>query len=157
MSYPLLCPTGTPLGWTTTLEHSENYQSAARKRTKVKLIQFYSHQLMRRENKSILPHAGGRLFQQYCVDAYCKAEGQRLIWVRQNQDTLRAEEYEALKDWAQSQQAAAAGASSSDGSSTAHKFGRAVILPSSFGGGTRAMQMNYQDAMAIVRQHGMPD
>ena len=129
----------------------------AQKRIKTTLIQFYSHQLMRRENKSSLPHAGGRLFQQYCVDAYCKAEGQRLNWVRQNQDTLRAEEYGVLKDWAQSQQVAAAGTSSGDGSSAAHKVGRAVILPSSFGGGARAMQMDYQDAMAIARQHGKPD
>ena len=64
MSYPLLFPTGTPLGWTTTLEHSETDQSAARKRTKVTLIQRESHQRVRGEEKSILPHAGDRLFQQ---------------------------------------------------------------------------------------------
>ena len=31
-----------------------------------------------------------------------------------------------------------------------------MVLPSSFGGGDRAMAMNYQDAMAIVRVHGKP-
>ena len=32
-----------------------------------------------------------------------------------------------------------------------------VILPSSFAGSPRAMQQNYQDAMAIVAKYGKPD
>ena len=32
-----------------------------------------------------------------------------------------------------------------------------VILPSSFSGSPRAMQQNYQDAMAIVAKYGKPD
>ena len=32
-----------------------------------------------------------------------------------------------------------------------------VILPSSFSGSPRAMQQNYQDAMAIVSKYGRPD
>ncbi|CAF0897947.1 unnamed protein product [Rotaria sordida] len=35
--------------------------------------------------------------------------------------------------------------------------GRVIILPSSFQGSPRAMQQNYQDAMAIVRKYGKPD
>ncbi|CAF1613761.1 unnamed protein product [Adineta ricciae] len=35
--------------------------------------------------------------------------------------------------------------------------GRIVILPSSFQGSPRAMQQNYQDAMAIVRKYGKSD
>ena len=64
-----------------------------------------------------------------------------------------------LQDWVASQattradsQAAAASADSA-----APKVGRPVILPSSFVGGARAMQMNYQDALAIVREYGKPD
>ena len=114
---------------------------------------------MRREGASILPHAAGRLFQQYCVDAYCKAEGQRLHWFRNNQALLRTEEYQVLRDWVGSQ--AAASAASQEGSApangTAPKVGRPIILPSSFVGGARAMQMNYQDALAIVREFGKPD
>ena len=157
MSYPLLFPYGEPRGWCPELEHHPAHRSERQKHIKLTLLQFYSHQLMRREGKSILPHAGGRLFQQYCVDAYCKAEAQRLHWVRNNQDTLRSEEYGVLKDWAESQQAQTAVASAADAASAGPKVGRPVILPSSFGGGARAMQMHYQDAMAIVRQYGKPD
>ena len=91
MSYPLLFPTGTPLGWNTELLHCEDFRSEAQKRIRLTAMQFYSHQLMQREDGCILPHAGGRLFQQYCVDAYCKTEGQRLHWVRNNQKKLRSE------------------------------------------------------------------
>ena len=32
-----------------------------------------------------LPHAAGRLFQQYIVDAYAKVESMRLDWLMRNQ------------------------------------------------------------------------
>ena len=151
MSYVLLFPRGEPPGWCPDLQHSATHRSAAAKRTRLTTLQLYAHQLMRRvgERSSILPHAGGRLFQQYCVDAYCKAEGQRLHWCRANQKKLRSEEYQVLKEWVAAEPDA--------GSSEAHKVGRPIILPSSFIGGTRAMQMNYQDALAIVREYGKPD
>ena len=114
---------------------------------------------MRREDASILPHAAGRLFQQYCVDAYCKAEGQRLHWCRNNQDTLRTEEYQVLQDWVASQATTRANSQAAAASAdrAAPKVGRPVILPSSFVGGARAMPMNYHDALAIVREYGKPD
>ena len=88
-------------------------------------MQFYAHQLMRREGGSILPHAAGRLFQQYCVDAYTKMEAQRLHWVRKNQDKLRVEEYSVLRDWA-----AAGGAAQSGMQPEAPpRIGRPVVLP----------------------------
>lgn len=37
------------------------------------------------------------------------------------------------------------------------QIGKRYILPSSFGGGHRAMQQLYQDSMAIVRKMGKPD
>ncbi len=37
------------------------------------------------------------------------------------------------------------------------KAGKMVILPSSFQGSPRAMQQNYQDAMALVRKFGKPN
>ena len=36
-------------------------------------------------------------------------------------------------------------------------MGKPVVLPSTFGGSDRAMRMNYQDAMAIVRRLGKQD
>ena len=40
---------------------------------------------------------------------------------------------------------------------TAMPPGIPVVLPSSFSGSPRAMQQNYQDAMAIVAKYGKPD
>ena len=45
-----------------------------------------------------LPHSGGRLFQQYLVDAYTKLESTRLDWVIRNQDKLRMETLQGLCD-----------------------------------------------------------
>ena len=100
MSYILLFPRKGPPGWCPGLKHYSNGTQPAAIRTRLTTLQCYAHQLMRREppegqeEASILPHAAGRLFQQYCVDAYCKAEGQRLHWYRNNQanfSTLRCE------------------------------------------------------------------
>jgi len=105
MSYILLFPRGTPQGWCPDLKHASDDSKPAAIRTRLTTLQFYAHQLMRRKPleegqeafTSILPHAAGRLFQQYCVDAYCKAEGQRLHWYRNNQAKLRTEEYSVLQ------------------------------------------------------------
>ena len=40
----------------------------------------------------------GRLFQEYCCSALYKAEAQRLLWHRLNQKTLRADQYQNVKD-----------------------------------------------------------
>ena len=41
---------------------------------------------------------GGRLFQQYVVDIYVKIETMQLRYLRNNQDTIRAELYQGLQD-----------------------------------------------------------
>ena len=74
-----------------------------------------------------------------------KIEHNRLNWVRKNQKTLRAEVYQGLKDALQ------------DADGDASKVGKKMVLPATFGGSPRAMQQNYQDAMAIVRHYGKPD
>ena len=75
-------------------------------RTRLTIEQYYAFYLMRRDD-NVLPHGAGRLFQQWAVDAYCKIEGQRLQWARDNQDTLRAAERDAINDWVQSTSASA--------------------------------------------------
>ncbi|XP_025405609.1 uncharacterized protein LOC112679890 [Sipha flava] len=111
---------------------------------------------------TFMPHEGPRrtrvnqnvspkdrfLFQQYVSDHYVRVEASRLSYLRNNQDQLRSESYQglmdhlAVQDVPQDQQ---------------HAVGRRVILPSSFAGSPRSMQLNYQDAMAIVRKFGKPD
>ena len=89
---------------------------------------------------------GGRLFQQYIVDAYACIEQSKLDYFRFNQDKLRTDIYSGLQDQVRR-----------DGSVLGAAMGRRHILPSSFGGGPRAMHQLYQDAMAIVRELGKPD
>ena len=136
MSYVLLFPRGAPQGWCPDLAHDPNHTRPGAIQTRLTLLQYYAHYLMRREPGIVLPHAAGRLFQQYCVDAYCKAEGQRLHWCRNNQDKLRAEEYHVLQDWVASRTAGASSSQSpvAPANATAPKVGRPVILPSSFVG-----------------------
>ncbi len=87
MSYILLFPRKGPPGWCPDLKHYSNGTQPAAIRTRLTTLQFYAHQLMRRKVMkdeeaftSILPHAAGRLFPQYCVDAYCQETGPRLPW-----------------------------------------------------------------------------
>lgn len=88
---------------------------------------------------------GGRLFQQYLVDAYTAVEEQRLKWARKNQDTLRVDLYHNVCD------------AVTRGDTSATGLGKRIVLPRSFIGGPRYMMQNYQDSMAICRTYGNPD
>jgi hypothetical protein len=88
---------------------------------------------------------GGRLFQQFIVDAYMCIEEEQLQWVRRNQKKLRSELYSGLKD------------AILRGDTNSITVGKRIILPSSFTGSPRYMVQNYQDAMAICRSAEYPD
>jgi hypothetical protein len=88
----------------------------------------------------------GRLFKQYIVDNYAKIESGRLSYLRHNQSSLRADFYSGAVD-----------ALDENDHATGSEIGKKFILPSSFTGGDRYMQQQYQDAMTIVRVHGKPD
>lgn len=88
---------------------------------------------------------GGRLFQQYVVDAYSSIESCRLWWVKQNQKTLRNEVYKNLVDLL-----------SKGDTVDPSNVGQGYILPSSFVGSGRYMQQNYMDSLAVCRKIGYP-
>lgn len=88
---------------------------------------------------------GGRLFQQYVVDAFSCIEQARLWWFRDHQTTIRNELYRKVCE------------SVSSGDSDASKVGKSVILPAGFVGSRRYMQENFQDALAVCRYVGHPD
>lgn len=155
MVYPLLFPHGDQ-GWQIGLqksgntdadlnENSDNYDNDERKRKTVSMLEFYSYRLQERNSFNPLLHAG-KLTQQFIVDAFLKVEGQRIQWNRMNQKKLRVDLYMGLMDFVNNQ------AEKRD-----LKAGRIVILPSSFTGGKRYMQQNYQDAMVLVAKFGKPD
>ncbi len=90
--------------------------------------------------------SAGKLTQQWLVDSYLQVEANNLNYIRQNQQRLRAEQYQGLADhvanMAQNANIAA---------------GVAVILPSSFAGSPRNMRERCCDAMSIFAKCGAPD
>jgi hypothetical protein len=87
---------------------------------------------------------GKRLFQ-FVVDTYVKIESSRLDYIRNNQDSLRADLYQGLVD------------SLNAGEGRADAVGRRTVLSTTFIGGPRDMRRQYKDAMALVRKYGKPD
>lgn len=94
---------------------------------------------------AITPRLGGRLYQQYVVDAFSTIEQARLWWFRTNQTTLRTELYSNIQQ------------SLTQGTSETSNMGKGFILPSGFVGSRRYMQQNFQDALAVCRYIGHPD
>ncbi|XP_065642306.1 uncharacterized protein LOC136073936 [Hydra vulgaris] len=103
MIYPIFFPRGDA-GWHDQLEHNPD------RATRSKSCYFVS----------------------YAVDAYVKIEGQRLAFIRNNENKLRSEQYD-------------------------HYMSRVVILPSSYVGSPRALKENFEDAKAIVKKYGKSD
>src|SRR5258705_9710543 len=125
MTYAILYPYGEP-GW------QPNWQCDAyegtqlnRVHTKVSMMQYKAAQTAIRDYFNPIMSAG-KLTQQWLVDSYLQVEANNLNYIRQNQQRLRAEQYQGLADhvanMAQNANFAA---------------GVAVILPSSFAGSPR--------------------
>ncbi|KAK1357764.1 hypothetical protein POM88_051020 [Heracleum sosnowskyi] len=98
-----------------------------------------------RTDEAITPRLGGRLYQQYVVDAFSTIEQARLWWFRTNQSTLRSELYTNIQQ------------SLTEGTSDTSNLGKGFILPAGFVGSRRYMQQNFQDALAVCRYIGHPD
>ncbi|XP_077242429.1 uncharacterized protein LOC143882934 [Tasmannia lanceolata] len=107
--------------------------------------EYYAFKIQQRQNESQTLILGGRLFQQFLVDAYTSIEEERLRWIWNNQTQLRAELYKGLRD------------AVVRGDTTPASVGRRIVLPSSFTGGPRYLVQNYQDAMTICKWAGNPD
>ena len=68
---------------------------------------------------------GGRLFQQYVVDAWASIESSLLYWIRKNQKTIRADLYNGLRDALRNVENVDLG-----------QMGKHIILPASHPGST---------------------
>ncbi|KAF7372298.1 ATP-dependent DNA helicase [Mycena venus] len=84
---------------------------------------------------------GGRLLQQYMVDAFASVDQNRLSYFCKNQKQIRATLYIGLED----------AISNHDEDIDLNELGKRYILPYSYIGGPRHMQQRYQDAMANAR------
>ncbi|XP_057290273.1 uncharacterized protein LOC130612959 [Hydractinia symbiolongicarpus] len=97
MMYPILFPRGEP-GWDPNMAHVREHATGVRNR--LTQLEYYIYRIAIRREFSAL-HLAGKLFQQFLVDAYVKVEGQRLAFIRLNQNQLRAESYQGLLDYLQ--------------------------------------------------------
>ena len=89
---------------------------------------------------------GGRLFQQYLVDAWASIESSELYWICNNQKMISAELCDGLRD-------ALRGVQNMDAS----QMGKRIVLPASHPGSNCHMFQLFQDSMAIARHCGKPD
>lgn len=147
MSYVLIWPCGET-GWHISMPAGGERKTNIRQN--ISMREYVSYRLMVRGcpptgNFNPIINAG-KLTQQLIVDYYCRIEGDRLKFIRNQQAKLRVETYAGLAD-----------ALFSRAEQENLRVGRVVILPSSFTGSPRNMIQNYQDAMAMVRKFGKPD
>ena len=111
----------------------------------VTIREYYAFKLQEWDGEGHTLISGGQLFQQFDVDAYTCIEAIRVMWVKNNQEKLRIELYNGLKDAVMR------------GDTTPASVGKRLILPLSFTGSPSYMIENYQDAMAICRWAGYPN
>lgn len=79
------------------------------------------------------------------MDAWCCVERGRLQWVEKHQSTIRSDLYNNIVD------------SVNRGDILASDVGKRIVLPSSFTGGFRYMQQNFQDSIAVCKEYGHHD
>lgn len=144
LQYPLLFPRGED-GYRINIMHRNLDSSVRRPQTTVSMRAFNAFRLQYRDFEGHALINGGRLLLQYVVDAWCNVERVRLKWVQDHQSEIRSDLYNNIVD------------SITRGDVSAAEVGRRVILPSSFTGGYRYMQQNYQDSLAVCKEYGHPD
>lgn len=144
MQYPILFPYGED-GFRLGIKYNELSHRKKGCRNCVTMREFYAYRIQNRLQEGRTLISGGKLFQQYVVDAFSCVEEERLNYIRRNQSDLRLEIYKGIKD------AVVAGDVVGDA------IGKKIILPSSFTAGPRYMIQNYHDAIAICRHCGHPD
>lgn len=110
----------------------------------VSMVKYYAYRLMPRRDEPETILRGGKLLQQYIVDAWAASEQQRLRWMQLNQTRLRADLYNQVVD-----------AFARDDVDAA-EVGRKVILPATFTGSPRNMMESCQNSLAISRRFGNP-
>ena len=145
LHYVLLFPCGEP-GWHPTIPLAEGHEGRGRSKN-VSQRCFYAYRLFPRFNEPETLFRGGRLLQQYMVDAWASCEANELYWIRTNQKDIRADLYQGLRD----------AVDNADGNINLAQHGQRIILPSSHTGSPRHMYQLFQDSLAISRYCQKPD
>jgi len=139
LHYVLLFPKGEngwhpriPICGTQLREQGENArQRDGEERARSQVVAdrcYYAYRLHVRDSPQLPLFYGGKLFQQFVVDAWANCEQRKLNWARTHQHTLRSELYQGLQD--------AAVHNRHDGEDVG-PLGHKLILPSSHVGSPR--------------------
>ncbi|KAG0580812.1 hypothetical protein KC19_4G201500 [Ceratodon purpureus] len=140
LHYVLLFPFGE-LGWHEGLTHSNGEGRLTQR-------EYFAFRLFPRNSEFSIILCGGKLFQQFIVDAWAATEQNRLNYIRMNQSDLRTDLYQGLADALQDD---------GERNMNLENLGRRIILPSSHIGSARNMFELFQDSMAITRFFQHPD
>ncbi|XP_056859714.1 uncharacterized protein LOC130508302 [Raphanus sativus] len=143
LQYPLLFPYGED-GFRLGIKKGVTEATKKQKKATISMRQYYAFRLFERKNESRHLLHSRRLFQQFLVDAYTTIESNRLRYLKFNQETLRSDSFDSLKQ------------SENAGKIDMNEQGTEFVLPASFTGGPRYMKNNYLDAMAICKHFGFP-
>ncbi|GJX00668.1 DNA helicase PIF1, ATP-dependent, partial [Tanacetum coccineum] len=92
LQYPLFFPYGED-NFHDKIRYYSNRGAPKTNRGFVIMKEYYSYIIHQRHDQCNTLIRGGRLFQQYLVDAYSVVEEQRIKWTRNNQDTLHVDLY----------------------------------------------------------------
>ncbi|KAG0574270.1 hypothetical protein KC19_VG249600 [Ceratodon purpureus] len=140
LHYVLLFPFGE-LGWHEGLTHSNGEGRLTQR-------EYFAFRLFPQNSEFSTILCGGKLFQQFIVDAWAATEQNRLNYIQMNQSDLCADLYQGLPDALQDD---------GERNMNLENLGRRIILPSSHIGSARNMFELFQDSMAITRFFQHPD
>ncbi|OBZ69834.1 hypothetical protein A0H81_10535 [Grifola frondosa] len=139
LHYAILFPYGTP-GWHWEMRLRSHDDSDNAEQHALSQTRFYAYRLQVHRNEFSTILRGGRLLQQYMVDAWAASDQCKLNFLTHHQDNLCVSVYRGLED-----------ALRGGRDLSLSELGRMVVLPSSYTGGPRYMQQLFQDGMAIGR------
>ncbi|XP_074336458.1 uncharacterized protein LOC141673604 [Apium graveolens] len=123
---------------------NDQHPDETRHRTTVTMREYYAYKLMISPDERMNLHVGGRLWQQFIVDAFAAVEQYRLDWIRNHQSTIRSDLYRSIRD------------SLTNGDTNTGDIGKNVILPATHTSSQRYMNQYFKDSLAICRTIGHP-
>ena len=151
MHFTLLFPYGSK-GYDAAEKHKDKDGETGIRRVTPR--EFFAYHINMRDKNSDFLFRGGRLFQEYLCLAFTTMESQRLKFMRHNQKALRADTYKNIKEVIDNRVPITDKVRSGD---QQVKFGKKIILASSYVGSPRWYNAQFQDGMAICREYHKPD
>jgi hypothetical protein len=145
LQYPLLFPFGSD-GWNPSMKMKplppSRRKKGSKENDKLSLTRHTAFRIHERRNQFSTILHGGPLYQRFLVDMWAACDQDRLNYILTHQDDFRTTLYQGIRDVLDAHDQEDVNMNS---------LGQRVILPSSYVGGPRHMQQQYQDSLAIAR------